>query len=240
MSSMIQMFHVYKNYSPKYSALSDISLKIEKGEFVFIFGPSGAGKSTLLKLIFGAEHPSKGQIIVNGMNFGRIKKSTLPLLRRRMGFVFQDFKLLNHRTVFDNVGLALEVVGLKQTEIKRKVQQVLKHVGLSTRINTLPLVLSGGEQQRVAIARAIVNEPTLLLADEPTGNLDAELTKEIMKLFKIINAWGTTIVIATHDKNLLNFHPTKVAALEKGKIKGVFVAGRKGAEDAATREGSIN
>ena len=174
------------------------------------------------------------------MNFGRIKKSTLPLLRRRMGFVFQDFKLLNHRTVFDNVGLALEVVGLKQTEIKRKVQQVLKHVGLSTRINTLPLVLSGGEQQRVAIARAIVNEPTLLLADEPTGNLDAELTKEIMKLFKIINAWGTTIVIATHDKNLLNFHPTKVVALEKGKIKGVYVAGRKGAEDAATREDSIN
>ncbi len=237
---MIQMFHVYKNYSPKYPALSDISLKIEKGEFVFIFGPSGAGKSTLLKLIFGAEHPSKGQIIVNGMNFGRIKKSTLPLLRRRMGFVFQDFKLLNHRTVSDNVGLALEVVGLKKTEIKRKVQQVLKHVGLLSRINTVPLVLSGGEQQRVAIARAIVNEPALLLADEPTGNLDAELTKEIMKLFKIINAWGTTIVIATHDKNLLNFNPTKVVALEKGKIKGVFVAGRKGAEEADTREGSIN
>ncbi|MBP1709161.1 MAG: cell division ATP-binding protein FtsE [Deltaproteobacteria bacterium] len=237
---MIQMFHVYKNYSPKYSALSDISLKIEKGEFVFIFGPSGAGKSTLLKLILGAEHPSKGQIIVNGMNFGRIKKSTLPLLRRRMGFVFQDFKLLNHRTVFDNVGLALEVVGLKKTDIKRKVQQVLKHVGLLSRINTVPLVLSGGEQQRVAIARAIVNEPALLLADEPTGNLDAELTKEIMKLFKIINAWGTTIVIATHDKNLLNFNPTKVVALEKGKIKGVFVPGRKGEEEATAQEGSIN
>jgi cell division transport system ATP-binding protein len=158
-----------------------------------------------------------------------------------MGFVFQDFKLLNHRTVFDNVGLALEVVGLKKTEIKRKVQQVLKHVGLLNRIKTVPLVLSGGEQQRVAIARAIVNEPVLLLADEPTGNLDAELTKEIMKLFKIINAWGTTIVIATHDKNLLNFNPTKVVALEQGKIKGVFVAGRKGAaEEAATREGSIN
>ena len=237
---MIQMFHVYKNYSPKYSALSDISLKIEKGEFVFIFGPSGAGKSTLLKLILGAEHPSKGQIIVNGMNFGRIKKSTLPLLRRRMGFVSQDFKLLNHRTVFDNVGLALEVVGLKKTDIKRKVQQVLKHVGLLSRINTVPLVLSGGEQQRVAIARAIVNEPALLLADEPTGNLDAELTKEIMKLFKIINAWGTTIVIATHDKNLLNFNPTKVVALEKGKIKGVFVPGRKGEEEATAQEGSIN
>jgi cell division transport system ATP-binding protein len=237
---MIQMFHVYKNYSPKYSALSDINLKIDKGEFVFIIGPSGAGKSTLLKLILGAEPPSKGQIIVNGMNFGRIKKSTLPLLRRRMGFVFQDFKLLNHRTVFDNVGLALEVVGIKKNEIKRRVQKVLKHVGLLNRINTVPLVLSGGEQQRVAIARAIVNEPALLLADEPTGNLDAELTKEIMKLFKIINAWGTTIVIATHDKNILNFNPTKVVALEHGKIKGVFVAGRKDAEEADNREDSIN
>jgi len=237
---MIQMFHVYKDYSPKHHALSEINLKIDKGEFVFIFGPSGAGKSTLLKLIFGAEPPSKGQVIVNGMNFGRIKKSTLPLLRRRMGFVFQDFKLLNHRTVLDNVGLALEVVGLKKTDIKRRVQKVLKHVGLLNRINTVPLVLSGGEQQRVAIARAIVNEPALLLADEPTGNLDAELTKEIMKLFKIINAWGTTIVIATHDKNLLNFNPTKVVALDKGKIKGVFLAARKGAEEATTRESSIN
>ena len=236
---MIQMLHVYKNYPPKYSALSDISLRIEKGEFVFIFGQSGAGKTTLLKLLFGAEHPSKGQIIVNGINFGRIKKSTLPSLRRRMGFVFQDFKLLNYRTVFDNVALALEVVGLKKTEIKRKVQQVLKHVGLLTRINTLPLVLSGGEQQRVAIARAIVNEPAILFADEPTGNLDAELTKEIMKLFKIINAWGTTIVIATHDKNLLNFNPTKVIVLEKGKIKGVFVTGRKGAEESAPQAGSV-
>ena len=236
---MIQMFHVHKNYSPKYPALSDINLKIEKGEFVFIFGPSGAGKTTLLKLFFGSEHPSKGQIIVNGVNFGRIKKSTLPLLRRRIGFVFQDFKLLNQRTVFDNVALALEVIGLKKTEIKRKVQQVLKHVGLLTRINTIPLVLSGGEQQRVAIARAIVNEPALLLADEPTGNLDAELTKEIMKLFKIINAWGTTIVIATHNKNLLNFNPTKVVALEKGKIKGVFVANRKKGE-LTPREGAIN
>ena len=234
------MFHVYKNYSSKYPALSDISLQIEKGEFVFIFGPSGAGKTTLLKLIFGEEHPSTGQIIVNGMNFEKIKKSTLPLLRRRMGFVFQDFKLLNHRTVFENVSLALEVVGVKKTEIKRKVQQVLKHVGLLNRINTVPLVLSGGEQQRVAIARAIVNDPALLLADEPTGNLDAELTKEIMKLFKIINVWGTTIVIATHDKNLLDFNPTKVVALDKGKIKGVFVAARKGGEETASRESAIN
>ena len=224
---MIQLYHVYKSYPPNNLALADINLKVDKGEFVFIFGPSGAGKTTLLKLLFCAEDLTKGQVIVNGINIGRIKKLSIPFLRRRIGFVFQDFKLLNSRTVYSNVALTLEVIGLRKKLIKKKVQQALKHVGLLNRINTLPLLLSGGEQQRVAIARAIVNDPILLLADEPTGNLDQGITKEIMKLFKIINAWGTTVVIATHDRNLLNYHPTKVVTLEKGRVKGVFVSSRK-------------
>lgn len=227
---MIQLYHVYKSYSPTHLALADINLEVEKGEFVFIFGPSGAGKTTLLKLLFCADTPTKGQIIVNGINIGRAKKSTIPLLRRRFGFVFQDFKLLNHRTVYDNVALTLEVSGVKRKVIKKKVQQVLKHVGLLNKMNTLPLFLSGGEQQRIAIARSVVNDPVLLLADEPTGNLDRDITREIMKLFKTVNAWGTTVVIATHDRNLLSYHPTKVIALEAGRVKGVFVPGHKAAD----------
>jgi cell division transport system ATP-binding protein len=224
---MIQMYHVYKSYSPQNLALSDINFSVDKGDFVFIFGPSGAGKSTLLRLLFRAEHPTKGQIVVNGVNFGRMKESSVPELRRRMGFVFQDFKLLANRTVASNVALALEVMGTRRRVVKHKVQQVLKHVGLLGRMNMFPPFLSGGEQQRVAIARAIVNEPLLLLADEPTGNLDQEITREIMKLFKIINAWGTTVVIATHDKGLLSFHPSKVIALEHGRVRGVFTPGGK-------------
>ena len=224
---MIEMFHVHKNYTPKQQALSDINLRIEKGEFVFIIGPSGAGKSTLLKLMFGSEQPTKGQIIVNGMNIGRVKDSAIPLLRRRVGFVFQDFKLINHQTVYDNVALALEVIGLNKKRIKKKVHQALKHVGLLNKINILPLVLSGGEQQRVAIARAIVNDPMLLLADEPTGNLDQDITKEIIRLFKIISSWGTTVVIATHNRSLLSYHPTKLIALKKGIVHGVFVSSHK-------------
>ena len=234
---MIQLYHVYKSYSPNHLALADVNLEVEKGEFVFIFGPSGAGKTTLLKLLFCAEIPTKGQIILNGINVGKAKKSTIPLLRRRFGFVFQDFKLLNHRTVYDNVALTLEVSGLKRRIIKKKVQQVLKHVGLLNKINTLPPFLSGGEQQRIAIARSVVNDPVLLLADEPTGNLDQDITKEIMKLFKTVNAWGTTVVIATHDKSLLTYHPTKVIALEGGRVKGVFVPGRKAPEADGPRSG---
>lgn len=230
---MIQMYHVYKSYSPQNLALSDINFSIDKGEFVFIFGPSGAGKSTLLRLLFRWEHPTKGQIVVNGINYSRMKESSVPELRRRMGFVFQDFKLLSNRTVAGNVALALEVTGTRRRVVKHKVQQVLKHVGLLSRMNMLPPFLSGGEQQRVAIARAIVNDPLLLLADEPTGNLDQDITREIMKLFKIINAWGTTVVIATHDKSLLTFHPSKVIALEQGRVRGVFTPGGRSPESRA-------
>ncbi|MCD6353367.1 MAG: cell division ATP-binding protein FtsE [Proteobacteria bacterium] len=224
---MIQMFHVYKSYTSRHRALSDINLKIDKGEFVFIIGPSGAGKSTLLKLMFGAEQPTRGQIIVNGMDIGRGKGSDIPLLRRRAGFVFQDFKLINHQTVYENVALALEVIGLNKKTIRKKVYQALKHVGLLNRMNAVPLVLSGGEQQRVAIARAIVNDPMILFADEPTGNLDQDITKEIIRLFKIISSWGTAVVIATHNRSLLSYHPTKLIALKKGIVQGVFVSSYK-------------
>lgn len=223
---MIHMHNVDKVYSFHYRALSDINLCIEKGEFALIVGPSGAGKSTLLRLMFLTEPPTRGRIIINGTDTQQITGAEIPLLRRRIGFVFQDFKLLNNRTVYENVALALEVLLLKKKLIKRKVQQVLKHVGLLSCINAVPPVLSGGEQQRVAIARAIVNEPMLLLADEPTGNLDPDITRDIMKLFKIINSWGTTVVIATHDKALLEYYPTKVIALRKGVIQEVFTSRR--------------
>src|SRR4030042_461810 len=199
---MIQMFNVHKVFPGNRKALTDITLHIKKGEFTFITGPSGAGKTTLIKLVFCAERANSGQIIVNGVNFAKLHTAAIPALRRSIGVVFQDFKLLLTRTAYENVVFALEVTGTRAKEIKRKAWQVLKLVGLQNRLDSRPLELSGGEQQRIAIARAIVNDPILLLADEPTGNLDAQITKEIMKLFKIINAWGTTVVIATHDKNI--------------------------------------
>lgn len=221
------MVDVDKFYSPNYRALSKVNLEIDKGDFVLIVGPSGAGKTTLLKLMFLAEKPTNGQIFFDGTDTDHFAPADIPVLRRRCGFVLQDFKLLKDRTVYDNVALALEVVGFKKRVVKRRVSQVLKHVGLLDRANDVPRVLSGGEQQRVAIARAIVNEPILVLGDEPTGNLDLDITKDIMKLFKIINSWGTTVIIATHDKTLLDYRPTKVIALKKGTVQGVFVSTSK-------------
>lgn len=214
---MIQMFNVYKVYPNNHPALTDISLHIKKGEFVFVTGPSGAGKTTLIKLIFCSERVTRGQIIVKGINLAKIKASRSAYLRRTMGVVFQDFKLLNNRTVYENVVFALEVIGTRRREIKRKAWQVLKLVGLQNRLDTKPLELSGGEQQRVAIARAIVNNPTILLADEPTGNLDSEITQDIMELFKSINERGTTVVIATHNKNLAFQYSIKQIILDKGR-----------------------
>ena len=214
---MIQLFHVYKAYGPETQALVDVSLEIDKGEFVFLTGPSGAGKSTLLKLIFCAERPTRGQLLVEGRNVGRLSARAVPYLRRNIGVVFQDFKLLNRSTVEENVAIALEVVGAPRRLVRQKTYAVLKQVGLAHRLHQFPPRLSGGEQQRVAIARALVNEPQVLLADEPTGNLDQERSLEILSLLETASAKGTTIVVATHDQRLLD-RGKRIIAIENGRL----------------------
>lgn len=214
---MIQLFHVSKYYDRRL-ALSDITLEIDKGEFILLMGASGAGKSTLLKLLIGAEQPDEGQIFVQGRNVSKLSSSEIPALRRRIGIVFQDFRLLAKKTVFDNVSLPLLVQGLSNGEIRRKVAEALKAVGLDHRRDQLPPALSTGEQQRVCIARAIVNGPIVLLADEPTGNLDPELTSEIIELFKLINARGTTVMVATHDPQVMAQVNRRVISLAEGKL----------------------
>jgi len=216
---MIQLFHLFKKYG-SHVALDDITLRITKGEFVFVTGPSGAGKTTLLRLIFGAEKPDRGYILINSINLTRISRSKMDLLRRKVGFVFQDFKLLPQRTVFENVAIALEVTGEPARRIRERTRQTLELVGLEDKEKVYPLSLSGGEQQRVAIARAIVKGPVILLADEPTGNLDPDLTREIMALFRSINQKGTTVVIATHSRDLLEDVPYRTILLQRGKLSG--------------------
>ena len=215
---MIEMYHVCMAYQKEANALEDINLKIEKGDFVLLTGPSGAGKSTLLKLITCQEQATRGQILVNGRNIAKIRQSSIPYLWRNTGIVFQDFKLLNKKTIMENVALPLEIIGKKKKEIKHKVWNILKMVGLQHKMGSFPLQLSGGEQQRVAIARALVNDPAILLADEPTGNLDPENAGYIMELIRKANAKGTTIMLATHDKELLQRYHYRVITLEKGKI----------------------
>ena len=215
--NMIQVFRVFRNFGPKV-ALNNLNFRIRKGEFVFVTGPSGAGKTTLLRLIFGAETPTSGQILINGINLSRISRSKLDLLRRDIGFVFQDFKLLPKRTVFENVALALEVTGEPPVFIRKKTHQTLRLVGLAEKEKAFPLQISGGEQQRVAIARAIVRNPLILLADEPTGNLDPELTKDIMVLFRSIHMRGTTVVVATHSRELLEGTAQRTIILNRGRI----------------------
>lgn len=214
---MIQLFHVWKHYA-KRPALSDITLQIEKGEFVLLMGPSGAGKTTLLKLLFCAERADEGQILIQGKNVARIKPSGVPYLRRTMGFVFQDFRLLQKKTVFDNVALPLLVQGLSSFDIRRKTSEALKAVGLEHRKESRPAMLSAGEQQRACIARAIVNSPLILLADEPTGNMDMDLAAEIMDLFKTINARGTTLLIATHNRQVVEQVNRRVVTLAEGRL----------------------
>ncbi|MEL6543648.1 MAG: cell division ATP-binding protein FtsE [Myxococcota bacterium] len=215
---MIQLFHVYKSYGQDSPALVDINLEIEKGEFVFLSGASGAGKSTLLKMIFAAERPTRGQLLVNGTNIAKLESRAIPYLRRNIGVVFQDFKLLARRTVEENVAVTLEVLGLAQREIRGRVFQILKQVGLAHKLHDLPQKLSGGEQQRVAIARALVNEPQILLADEPTGNLDADRAQEIVELIDLANARGTTVLLATHDRELLEQGGRRVITLNQGRL----------------------
>ncbi len=215
---MIQVYNVCKAYRKDSAALQDLNLKVSRGEFAYITGPSGAGKSTLLKMLYAAEKPSRGQILINGQNVTRMGVRKIPHLRRNIGVIFQDFKLLNSRTVFENVAFPLEILGKKRFEVSKKVYQTLKLVGLEHKLQRYPLELSGGEQQRVAVARALVVDPLVLLADEPTGNLDPEATLEIVELFKIANARGSTVLLATHDRGMIQRFPRRIISLENGRI----------------------
>ncbi|MCI0415406.1 cell division ATP-binding protein FtsE [bacterium] len=215
---MIKMFHATKRYDQQYVALNDITLNIPKGQFAFLTGPSGAGKSTLLRLLIREEVATSGQIIVNGRNIAIIPDHQIPILRRNIGFVFQDFKLLKRKTVYENVTFVLHVIGASPRIQKKRAFEILKMVGLQHKMHSYPLQLSGGEQQRVAIARALINEPVLLLADEPTGNLDPDLAFEIMQIFKRINARGTTVLIATHDKDMIQKIRGRVVILDYGRL----------------------
>jgi cell division transport system ATP-binding protein len=217
---MIRVFDVYKTYDQHTSALAALSLHVDQGEMVLLTGPSGAGKTTLLRLLYGAERPEQGQIIVNGRNIARLQRRHLPDLRRSLGLVFQDFKLLPDRTAFDNIAFVLRAVGAPSREIRQRVTRLLYHVGLSHQRDVPARQLSGGEQQRVAIARALVNTPQLVLADEPTGNLDPEMTREIMRLFVQMHQHGTTVLIATHDQTLLSHTDYRVLTLRSGRLVG--------------------
>ena len=218
---MIQLYNVSKKYSgDAAAAVKDLTLQISKGEFLYITGASGAGKTTLLRMLYAAEKPTRGQILIDRQNISRIRSRQIPFLRRKIGVVFQDFKLLQSRTVYENVAFALEAQGKKRYEVSKKVYQVLKEVGLEHRLQRKPLELSGGEQQRIAIARALVVDPLILLADEPSGNLDQTVTFEIMELFKRANARGTTVLLATHDHSLNQRYPRRVLTLDQGALVG--------------------
>ena len=215
---MIETHHLSKLYSRGLYALQDLSLTVDKGEFVFLTGPSGAGKSTLLRLLLCQEKPSEGEIFVNGHDLTKLSRSEIQVYRRGIGFIFQDFKLIPTRTVFENVAFVLEVLGVPSNQQRRRAFQVLKWVGLQHRMNAYPRDLSGGEQQRIAIARALVNDPALVLADEPTGNLDPDLSLEIMNLLREINAGGTTVLIATHDRELIRLVGRRTITLDQGRV----------------------
>ncbi len=215
---MIQLHNVFLSYQKDATALNNVSLRIAKGEFVFLTGPSGAGKTTLLRLLYGALTPNSGQVLVDGKNVSRMTSSQIPFLRRTIGVVFQDFKLLQNRTVFENVAITLEVLGWGRADIGKKVMHILKQMGIASKVNLTPQRLSGGEQQRVALARALVNDPKILLADEPTGNLDDDNKEQILSIFKDANARGTTVVVATHDRRLIENSHKRLVTLSKGDI----------------------
>jgi cell division transport system ATP-binding protein len=215
---MIQLHNVFLAYQQDASALNNINLKIGKGEFVFLTGPSGAGKTTLLRLLYGALTPNRGQVLIDGQNVTRMTPSQIPLLRRTVGVVFQDFKLLHNRTVFENVAITLEVLGWGRADIGKKTMHILKQMGIESKYNLVTQRLSGGEQQRVALARALVNDPKILLADEPTGNLDDANKNQILNIFKEANIRGTTVVVATHDRRLIEQSHKRLVTLNKGEI----------------------
>lgn len=214
----IKFKNVEKTYKNGVNALYDLDLEIKKGEFVFVIGASGSGKSTLIKMLYREEKPSKGEIYVGGINVAKVKNSKVYKLRRKIGIVFQDYKLLSKLTVYENVAFALEIYGLPSDEVRKKVLKALDLVGLKSRSKSFPTQLSGGEQQRVAIARAIVNSPKLLICDEPTGNLDPDTSLEVMKVIEKINDLGTTVVMATHDRQMVNKMQKRVIVLEDGKL----------------------
>jgi len=217
-SSIIRMFHVHHNYGPK-KALIDITLDIAKNEFVFISGPSGAGKTTLLKLFYLGEPVSEGQILIDGINLARIPRKRIPHLRRKFGIIFQDYKLIPTKTVYDNVALVLEAAGVKSRLLQKKVKNVLRLVGMEDRLKAFPPSLSGGEQQRIAVARAIIGDPKIILADEPTGSLDEESAEVILELLRGVHIRGATVIIATHDKALMRKTGGHVLHLQQGRLE---------------------
>ncbi len=220
---MIHFKNVSKVYPTGSKALDDVTLDISKGEFVFIVGPSGAGKSTFLKLIMREEEATSGEISVNGYNLVNIKKRKIPYLRRTMGIVFQDFRLIDKISVFDNVAFAMRAIGVSEKSVRKRVEYILALVGLSEKSARKPSELSGGEQQRVSLARALVNNPELIIADEPTGNIDPELSYEIMELLVEINKRGTTVIIVTHEHNLVNEFGGRIIKINNGKIVGDYI-----------------
>ena len=216
---MIEFKNVSKTYKNGTHALYDVNLEIEDGEFAYIIGPTGSGKSTLIKLLDGEEIPTNGHVVVSGVDVGRLKKSKVYLYRRKIGVVFQDYKLLSDKTVFENVAFALEILDVPTEKIRKRVREVLKLVDLSDKANSKPSELSGGQQQRVAIARAIVKKPTILIADEPTGNLDPEMTDEIITILEKINTEEkTTVLVVTHDSVMVQKHPKRIITIESGHI----------------------
>jgi len=216
---MISLQHVTKTYKKnEVTALDDVDVDVEKGEFVFIVGPSGSGKSTFIRLLLKEEEPTKGAVFVAGKNLEKISAWKVPYLRRNIGTVFQDFKLLSDKTVFENVAFALEVIGKPKTIIDQRVPEILEYVGLGDKLGNYPDELSGGEQQRVSIARAVVNRPLVLLADEPTGNLDPGTSVDIMRLLDKVNRVGTTVVMATHDQAIVDAMRRRVIELDSGKV----------------------
>ncbi|MCL6454816.1 MAG: cell division ATP-binding protein FtsE [Alicyclobacillus sp.] len=228
---MIEMQDVWKEYPNGTPALNGVSVQIGKSEFVYVVGPSGAGKSTFIKLMYREERPTRGHIFVNGFNIERLKHRKIPLLRRSIGVVFQDFKLLPNLTAAENVAFAQEVIGVPVRQTRRRVREALEWVGLADKADVLPSHLSGGEQQRIAIARALVNNPQVIIADEPTGNLDPESSWGIMKLFQRINDRGTTVVMATHNREIVNTMRKRVIAIERGQIVRDEAKGTYGYED---------
>ena len=229
MGAMVSFSKVTKRYPGGTIALDNLSFDMEEGEFLFVTGPSGAGKTTVMKLLFADEKPTTGQLMVARRNVAALRESAIPFLRRNIGVVFQDFRLIESRTVYENVAVTLEVLGLASKDIQARVGQVLEILGLQRLARHYPRMLSGGEQQRVAIARAVVNDPPLLVADEPTGNLDPKLSVEVMDLLMESHRRGSTVMVATHDAGLMNRYRARCIRLEGGMATGEYITGDKGA-----------